>query len=125
MLPTFNLRMILWAALAMALLMNYTAWQAQFPPPPQEVAASAPAGNGAANGAAPGLGSAAPVISAAPIPQAPAPGASATPAGSLASTAPQITIPGSAPAAGASLEPAAPTVHVVTDVLDVLVSLQG
>jgi YidC/Oxa1 family membrane protein insertase len=128
MLPTFNLRAILWATLAMALLLNYFAWQMEFPPPPPEAAASAPAANGAANGAGSGLGSAAPVISAAPIPQAPAPGAAAAPgapAGSLASSAPTIAIPGSAPATGAALEPAAPTVHVVTDVLDVLVSLEG
>ncbi len=125
MLPTFNLRAILWATLAMAVLLNYFAWQVEFPPPPQESAVSAPAANGAANGAGSGLGSAAPVISAPPAPEAAAPATAAAPAGSLASSAPAIAIPGSAPATGASLEPAAPTVHIVTDVLDLQVSLEG
>jgi YidC/Oxa1 family membrane protein insertase len=131
MLPTFNLRAILWATLAMAVLLNYFAWQVQFPPPPPEVAASAPAANGAVNGAGSGLGSAAPVISAvaataAAAPDAPgAPGAPNGSGASATSSVPTIAIPGSAPATGASAEPAAPTVRVVTDVLDVLVSLDG
>ncbi len=125
MLPTFNLRAILWATLAMAVLLNYFAWQVEFPPPPPEATASAPAANGAANGAASDLGSAVPVISAAPTPQAAEPGAAAAPAASLASSLPAPAIPGSAPATGASAAPPAPTVHVVTDVLDVLVSLDG
>jgi YidC/Oxa1 family membrane protein insertase len=63
------------------------------------------------------------VISAAPAALAPAPGANGA-----APAAPALAIPASAGSAGASLEaaaPAAPTVHVVTDVLDVQVSLDG
>ena len=117
MLPTFNLRAILWATLAMAVLLNYFAWQVQFPPAPPEAAASAPAASGAANGSGSGLGSAAPVISAAPA-LAVAPPASATTPSSLA-------IPGVGAAPGSSLEAAAPLVHIVTDVLDVQISLDG
>jgi YidC/Oxa1 family membrane protein insertase len=128
MLPTFNLRAILWATLAMALLLNYFAWQVEFPPAPPEATTSAPAASGAANGAGSALGSAPPVISPAAAPAAAVPAAAGAPAalaGSVASPAPAIGIPGSAPTASASLEPAAPTVHVVTDVLDVQVSLEG
>ncbi|MDE2220025.1 MAG: membrane protein insertase YidC [Gammaproteobacteria bacterium] len=129
MLPTFNLRAILWATLAMALLLNYFAWQVEFPPPaaPAGTTANAPAANGAANGTGPDLGSVAPVINASPAPAA-APGAAPASAGSApgTSTAGSLANPAVGNALDASTaSAAAPNVHVVTDVLDVLVSLEG
>ena len=104
MFPKVNLRMILWATLAMALLMNYVTWLHDYPPAAPEAAAATP-GN-AGTGAAPALGGSVPVLSASPAgPAQPA----AVPA-----------LPGSPAAA-----PDAALVHVVTDVLDVDVSLAG
>lgn len=111
-----NLRMILWATLAMALLMNYVTWLHDYPPAPPPPAASA---NGSAAGPAggSGLGGSAPSLPATVTPAAPAAGASVqAPAG-------DGTIPASPATAAASA--AAPRVHVVTDVLDVDVSLAG
>ena len=119
MFPKPNLRMILWATLAMALLMNYVTWLHDYPPAPPvaEQAGSTGAQSGAGTNAAPALGAAVPSLTAPTAPAAPAPGVAENVAG--------------APSAGGPLAPASsavPTAHrvqVVTDVLDVEVSLEG
>jgi YidC/Oxa1 family membrane protein insertase len=118
MFPTVNLRVILWAALAMALLMNYLTWLHDYPPagPPMAAAAGSSPGTAAAGGAAgggnpPTLGAAPPAISA-PV-ATPAPVANAAPA-----LAPLAADSGAAPV-GTAL------VHVRTDVLDLEISLDG
>jgi len=63
MFPKVNLRMILWATLAMALLVNYVTWLRDYPPAPPE-AVTAPAANGAGPSAAPALGGSVPVLAA-------------------------------------------------------------
>ena len=129
MFTTFNLRVTLWAALAVALLLNYVTWMRDYPPaaPPAAVQGAA-AANGAANGTGSGLGSAVPPVSAAPAP-VPDAVATAAPATLDAPPASAGAVPGAmqaaAPAAGAAAQAAAPMVHVVTDVLDVQVSLAG
>jgi YidC/Oxa1 family membrane protein insertase len=117
-----NIRIMLWAALAAVLFLNYEAWMQDYP---ASSAAREPAGTAstAAGGNAPGsrLGEA--------VPQAAAPSA-AGPAAAKAETA--ATPLGGAPTpvdaesrnAGADHSPGAP-VHVVTDVLDVEVNLKG
>ena len=112
MFGTRNLRGILWATLAMALFMNYITWMRDYPPAPVPAAAS---GAGSAAGGAPALGSAAPALSA-PTTIRPAP------LGSASAVAPSATAPR---AIGSTLAPAAPRVEVLTDVLDVRVSLEG
>jgi YidC/Oxa1 family membrane protein insertase len=104
MLPKINLRMFLWAALAMALLVNYATWLHDYPPPPPESVAAAPANGGPA--AAPALGGSVPVLAA-----------------PTAST----SLPVAAPAllGTPAVAPIAALVHVVTDVLDVDLSLAG
>ena len=111
---TVNLRIALWALLAMALFLNYQMWSHDYPDlvPPPSASATAPA--------AP-LDSTVPsatLPSAANPPTAPAaaPGSS-TDAGAAASA-------GNARALVADT-PLAPSVHVVTDVLDAEVSLAG
>ena len=113
MFPKVNLRMILWATLAMALLMNYVTWLHDYPPAAPEAAATAP--GDASSGAAPALGGSVPVLSAAP----PSPASPAAPAG-LATSVASPALPGTA-----SVVPVAGLVHVVTDVLDVGISLAG
>jgi len=99
--------MIVWATLAMALLMNYVTWMRDYPPAPPE-AVTTPAANGAGPSAVPALGGSVPVL-AAPVASA------AQPAAATAAA-----IPGAAAAT-----PGAALVHVVTDVLDVEISLAG
>ena len=102
-----NVRVMLWALLAFAFYLCYSTWQIDYPPPaaaPPPTAASGNLGNslpsGAATSATPGASTGAPPTAAAQVPAASA-------------------------NAGASAIAEAPTVHVVTDVLDVLVSLAG
>ena len=121
MFPKPNLRMILWATLAMALLMNYVTWLHDYPPaaPVVDQAASTGAQSvpGAGTNAAPALGAAVPSLTAPTAPAAPTLGAAENVAGTASAGAPL------APAA--AVVPAARRVHVVTDVLDVEVSLEG
>ena len=114
MFGTRNLRAILWATLAMALFMNYVTWMRDYPPAPPPAVAGSPGSTAPGSGAAPALGSAAPALSA-PAALHPAPLAPA--AGAAANAAPM--------AIGSTLAPAAPVVEVLTDVLDVRISLQG
>ncbi|HKC15670.1 MAG TPA: membrane protein insertase YidC [Steroidobacteraceae bacterium] len=105
MFPKVNLRMIVWATLAMALLMNYVTWLHDYPPAPPEAVTAAPA-NGSGPAAAPALGGSVPVL--------------AAPAASPSQPVAALATP-----ATAAVAPIAPRVHVVTDVLDVEVSLAG
>jgi YidC/Oxa1 family membrane protein insertase len=115
MFTTVNLRVVLWATLAMALLMNYLTWLHDYPPvvaPPPETAAGSAGGTG--SGATPPLGAAPPPALTAPAAApAPAPVASAP-----AATAAALN-------AGPSMSAEAPLVHVLTDVLDLQISLDG
>ena len=99
---TFNLRIFLWALLLVAVFLNVQMWQRDYPPPPP---VPPPALN-----AVP-LDSTAPT--AAPV---------AAPAGAVQAVAATST---PAPAPGQGNPATAPHVHVVTDVLDVDVSLAG
>jgi YidC/Oxa1 family membrane protein insertase len=114
-----NLRGILWATLAMALFMNYITWMHDYPEAPASAAASAPTAGAAASGGAAALGSAAPALS------APASPAMQTHPAPLVTGAAAIPATSAPLAVGSTLAPAAPLVHVVTDVLDMQVSLQG
>jgi YidC/Oxa1 family membrane protein insertase len=105
---TFNLRIFLWALLLVALFMNYEMWQRDYPPPP----AAPPA---VATTAAP-LDSSAPT---AVSPPAAAPGAGAAP------TVAAPVVAAGTPAGTEAAIASAPVVHVVTDVLDLDVSLAG
>ncbi|HMI37489.1 MAG TPA: membrane protein insertase YidC [Steroidobacteraceae bacterium] len=104
MFPKVNLRMLVWATLAMALLMNYVTWLHDYPSAPPEAVTAAPANGGPA--AAPALGGSVPVL--------------AAPAASPSQPVAALATP-----ATAAVAPIAPRVHVVTDVLDVEVSLAG
>jgi YidC/Oxa1 family membrane protein insertase len=118
---TVNLRLALWALLGMALFLNYQMWTHDYP----EVASPA-AANGSATpslpldstvptAAAPGVG-----VPAGTTPAAGVPAIAATPtAGSAAASAVNATH------ALVAETPQAASVHVVTDVLDVEVSLAG
>jgi len=104
-----NLRIYLWAALAMLLLYDYQAWVRDHPP----TAATETVPTAAAPSSTPGtteLGNRVPEA-AAPSPGTAAPAAAGTAAA-----------PGTAVSAGS---PAAPVVHVRTDVLDVDISTHG
>jgi YidC/Oxa1 family membrane protein insertase len=107
---TNNLRIILWGALALLLLLNYQTWMHDYPAPsaveaPVPVAGSAPAG--APSGS--DLGNRIPEV-----PRAASAGATAAaPAGEAAG------VPGTEPRAGAA------QVHVRTDVLDVDINTGG
>jgi YidC/Oxa1 family membrane protein insertase len=96
-----NVRIFLWAVLAMALYLNYTAWRIDYPPAPPM--AQAPAGQNLDNSA----------------PRLEAPG-TAPPAVAAATVA---TVPSADAAASESA--AAGTVRVITDVFDMKVSLLG
>ncbi len=102
---TVNPRFILWALFGMALLLNYQMWSHDYALAPAPPAAQSPAQQP--------LGSTAPVASSAPA--GAASGATAAPALSAAAEAPALN----------AAEPSAPSVRVVTDVLDVEVSLAG
>ncbi|MGH8253581.1 MAG: membrane protein insertase YidC [Steroidobacteraceae bacterium] len=126
MFTTFNLRVTLWAALAVALLLNYVTWLHDYPPaatPVAEQTVSAP-GSAANGAAATTLGSTVP--QAGPVPAASSAATPAAPAmqGTVPTSAAANTTP-ALPAAGAAAVPAAPMVHVVTDVLDMQISLDG
>jgi YidC/Oxa1 family membrane protein insertase len=108
--PTVNLRTFLWLLLAAALFLNFTQWQRDYPPTaPAPVAVSG----------APAV----PLDSSAPIPAAAAPGAAAAPAPGTAPGPIATASPGTGVAAEAAAS--AGKVRVVTDVLDVDVSLAG
>ena len=124
MFTTLNLRVILWATLAVALLMNYVTWMQDYPPVAQDATAGLNAPGGA--GGATALGSAAPALNApAPAAGGPAPLAAAPTAAPAAQPGAAAVLAAPASVAGAAALAPAPRVHIHTDVLDVDVSLDG
>src|ERR1700730_6077357 len=119
-----NIRVMLWAALAAILFLNYEAWMQDYPASPATGAPGAGTSSTAAGSNAPAskLGDS--------VPQAAAPSA-APPAAAKAETAAAPLGGAPMPAqveaesrnAGADHSPGVP-VHVVTDVLDIAVSLK-
>jgi YidC/Oxa1 family membrane protein insertase len=117
-----NIRVMLWAALAAILFLNYEAWMQDYP---ASAAAGSPAGTSStaagSNTASNRLGDSVPQAAAPPSPPsaavAAAPPASAQPAdaGSPAAESPNA----------ATDQRPKPPLHVVTDVLDVAVGLKG
>jgi YidC/Oxa1 family membrane protein insertase len=108
-----NLRLYLWAALAMLLLYDYQVWVRDHPPP----AASATVPTHAAPSSAPGtteLGDR--------VPDAAAPSPDTATAAAAGTAALPESAGGTAVSAGS---PAGPVVHVRTDVLDVDISTRG
>ena len=115
---TANLRVVLWAIAGAALFLNYQTWQRDYPRVTPALSSSA---------SAPGS-----LDTNAPTASAP----TASSASGTAGTEPAEVAPGSAPIAAAAATsaaqelpslaaPAAGSVHVVTDVLDVQVGLEG
>ncbi len=111
---TFNLRVFLWAALIAALFMNFEMWQHDYPPAASPASApaatAAPLDRSVPTAAAPAAPAAAPAASA----TAPLPGtlAAAVPTSGMVEANPEAAL-------------AAGSVRVVTDVLDLEVSLAG
>jgi YidC/Oxa1 family membrane protein insertase len=135
MFPTVNLRSILWAILVVSLLANFLNWQHDYPPPvpvtgpvagtANQLGSNAPAispPTGDVPGASPSIGAAGSAAGSgglgARVPSA-TPVASAPPARGQV-----VSANAAAPAASATVEPA-PVVHVVTDLLDLDISLAG
>jgi len=111
-----NLRLYLWAALAMLLLYDYQAWMRDYAPP--QGAAGAPAAAPVPAPAGGDLGNRVPEAPPATSPAATSPGAAtATPAASAA--------PAYASSASPEAAAAPPVVHVRTDVLDIDISTRG
>jgi len=112
-----NIRPFLWIALGLTLFLNYQMWQRDYAPPP---------------GSATPAGTAAPKVdldAAAPVITAPAEGAAATAANGVATDAVPVLDPAAGGAAATAASAAAPasagTLRVVTDVLNVEISLRG
>lgn len=95
-----NLRVVIWAALALVLWLNYLTWQRDYAPAPQQAATVG--------------GEAAPPAVASDLPALPTETAPATAAGSAATPPARNEAPASAP-----------SIHIVTDVLDMKISTQG
>jgi YidC/Oxa1 family membrane protein insertase len=124
-----NLRVYLWAALALLLFYDYQAWMHDYGPPPGSIAAAASGTNTGPTAAAPSdLGNRIPqgptaAPTTAPATPGAAPGApSAAPAAGQAAVA-ATQSPANTPAAQATAT--APVVRVRTDVLDVDISTRG
>jgi YidC/Oxa1 family membrane protein insertase len=117
-----NIRVMLWAALAAILFLNYEAWMQDYP---ASQASGAPASSTAAGSNAPAnkLGDSVP-LAAAPSAATPAAAKAETAAAALGGAPPPAPVDAESPKAGADHSPGAP-VHVVTDVLDIAVSLKG
>ena len=113
-----NIRVMLWAALAATLFLNYEAWMQDYP---ASAAGTPGVSSTAAGGNAPSnLGDSVPQAAA---PPAAAP-AAARPESAAAPPVGARPADAEAPNAGAD-QPPRPPVHVVTDVLDIAVSLKG
>jgi YidC/Oxa1 family membrane protein insertase len=110
-----NLRVFLWAALALLLFYDYQAWMRDYPPPGATAATPA-----AAPSTAPAPGS----ELGERIPQTPAAPAAAPPAASSATASAAESATSAAATPGAGAAPPG-TVHVRTDVLDVDIATRG
>ena len=116
-----NARMFLWLGLGLALWINYDTWQRDYALP--VVTTPEATATATAPGAAPtGLAASVPSSAAAPIAPTSASAAAPTPASSAGATLPSSAsaIPTASPAAATNA-----TLRVLTDVLDLEVSLQG
>jgi YidC/Oxa1 family membrane protein insertase len=113
-----NLRVYLWAALAMLLLYDYQIWMRDYAPPPG--AATAPTAGAAQAPAAGDLGNRVPAAAPAPAAAVTPPGAATTAPATAGATASAATTPAEVAASAA-----APIVHVRTDVLDIDISTRG
>lgn len=122
-----NLRYILWALFAMALLVNYQLWVREFPPRLQPRSSQGAAGSSATSGTPASLGNSAPTANA-PATSAPAAPSNAggtanpTAAASSAVLGSALTASGNAASSAAAN---APSVHLISDVLNLSVSLIG
>lgn len=114
-----NIRVMLWAALAATLFLNYEAWMQDYP---ASAAGTPGVSSTAAGGNAPSsnLGDSVPQAA---VPPAAAP-AAARPESAAAPPVGAHPADAQAPNAGAD-QPPRPPVHVVTDVLDIAISLKG
>ncbi|MBK7115446.1 MAG: membrane protein insertase YidC [Proteobacteria bacterium] len=115
-----NIRMILWVALGLALLLNYSAWVSDFAPRDAAAAAEAQAKAEADKRTNP-LGAAIPVAA----PPAAAAPAGAVPPAAVAPATGDVPAPLATATAPAAAAPSAAVLNVRTDVLDVDVSLRG
>jgi YidC/Oxa1 family membrane protein insertase len=117
-----NIRVMLWAALAAILFLNYEAWMQDYPAAPAAGSPTAGPSSTAVGSNAPAssLGESVPQAASAPVT------AKAEPAAAPLAGAPPppATVDAGSRIAGAEQPPGAP-VHVVTDVLDIGVSLRG
>jgi YidC/Oxa1 family membrane protein insertase len=104
-----NIRFTLWLVLGAVLYYNYLAWQQDYRPLPQLTSAAAAGTRGS-------LGNSV------PTPEGAAASAATAPSGAAAPPAASPTPPG---ALGTAPESSAAKVHVVTDVLDLDISLRG
>jgi YidC/Oxa1 family membrane protein insertase len=110
---TNNLRLYLWLALALILVFNYQAWQADYGPKPQAATATVAGARKAASDLAQQVPQAVPSATS-PTSQQNATGAIAAPAAAASSTS-----------AESPVDTNAKVVHVVTDVLDLDISTSG
>jgi YidC/Oxa1 family membrane protein insertase len=108
---TNNIRVFLWLAVALALYVNYTQWQLDFTPKPAAATATGGATGGTNASTAASLGDT--------VPQAAQP----TPSSTAADAPPAAATVPASPAIDESA--AARVVHVVTDVLELDIDLQG
>jgi YidC/Oxa1 family membrane protein insertase len=114
-----NIRVILWVALGLALLVNYSTWTSDFAPRDAAIAAAAQRAAEQEKRDNP-LGAAIPTAA---IPAAAAPAAAPVPAGDV--PAPAATPAATAAPVAPSAAAAAAVLNVRTDVLDIDVSLRG
>ena len=123
-----NIRLILWVAFGLALLVNYSTWTADYAPRDAALAAAAQKAAEQEKRDNP-LGAAIPTAAApvaTPAAVAPAAGAAAAAPGSSVPAPTGVPAPAAATAAAApAAAPTATVLNVRTDVLDVDVSLQG
>jgi YidC/Oxa1 family membrane protein insertase len=124
-----NTRVMLWVALAAILFLNYEAWMKDYPASTPAASAQSPVGGAARSNS---LGESVPLANA---PSQNAAGAAATTpaAGTTAAATPQPAVPrggstaapADATSADAGAAQTAQPVRVVTDVLDIVISLKG
>jgi YidC/Oxa1 family membrane protein insertase len=111
-----NLRLLLWAALAALLYMNYEAWTHDYPATPATTI------NPGTATSTPSLGDSVPQAASSAAPAVPASAAGAPPS---SPDVPAIGAPPTLAAASTDTGAAPAMLHVVTDVLDISINLKG